>query len=224
MIQVITANTRHSIQKGAVLALRRRRKIHWKRTIVGWRDGLHDLGFCVPRTSLPRTLLYSLLALGLMFAVFVPYVHVVRALGWFPEQPPASMDLPALMVWMTLGVVVVPIVEEAIFRGLFLRMLTQGFQVGSLFVVFCGGRTVLAFTRMQMVGYGNGVLGVWLPVMLQGAIFGSGHNLEVMVAMSIAGMLLGWLRVVSGSLWPCVAVHVAWNAFALFDAFTRVLT
>lgn len=93
-------------------------------------------------------------------------------------------------IWELLGAVYgilgAPVLEELLFRGLLLRALARRW------------------------GPGPGVVGSAL-------LFGLLHSMDPQAVppLVVLGLMLGWLRVRSGSLWPGVLLHAANNAAAL---------
>lgn len=78
--------------------------------------------------------------------------------------------------------VIAPVVEEMLFRGLILRSFLRQYPRGAALV-------------------GSAVL------------FGAAHlNVYQFAAGSLMGLLLGWLYDRTRSLWPCIALHAAYNA------------
>ena len=73
------------------------------------------------------------------------------------------------------------------------------------------------FFRGYLYGALEPVLGPWLTVFLVGMIFGTFHGLQYMgipaalAAVTLMGLATTWLRMASGSLLPCIALHVAYN-------------
>jgi len=92
-------------------------------------------------------------------------------------------DLIAVSVF---ALVMAPLVEEVFFRGFLYAALEP-------------------------------VLGPWLTVFLVGMIFGTFHGLQyigvpaALAAVTLMGLATTWLRMATGSLLPCVALHVAYN-------------
>lgn len=78
--------------------------------------------------------------------------------------------------------VIAPLVEEMLFRGLILR----------------------SFLRQYPRG---------LAIAGSALLFGAAHlNVYQFAAGSLVGLLLGWLYERTRSLWPCIALHAAYNA------------
>jgi membrane protease YdiL (CAAX protease family) len=77
--------------------------------------------------------------------------------------------------------VVAPFMEEMLFRGVFLRSFLNQYTVAQS-IVFCA------------------------------LIFGAYHmNIYQCVAATVLGLLIGWLYVRTGSLWPCILAHAVYN-------------
>lgn len=124
------------------------------------------------------------------FAISGAYMLVVDWLGWQFLQPP---PIPSIFTqggavsWGggVLALFIAPVTEEAFFRGF----------------VFAG----IA-----------GRFGFWAGAAASAAAFTLGHlEPSVMVPIFALGVLLAWLYHRTSSLWPSIAVHMTYNAFAL---------
>ena len=127
---------------------------------------------------------------------------VVLALGtiipstWLSEQIPYDMpkDLEALFVqmmhnrWGYLSIgILVPLAEEAVFRGAVLRVLLKVFN-----------------TRWH-----------WVPIVLSALIFGAIHgNIQQFVHATLIGLILGWMYYRTHSILPGVLFHWVNNSAA----------
>ena len=116
------------------------------------------------------------------------YVAVVSQLGidfLKPQELPFDDYSPlALAITGVMVILAGPFAEEVFFRGFILSGLTRR----------------------------------WGPVMgllVSAAIFGLAHaSVAIIIPIFVAGALLGWLYLRTGSLWSCVWVHGAQNAVA----------
>jgi membrane protease YdiL (CAAX protease family) len=113
-----------------------------------------------------------------------PLLHAGKRQGIAPTHPPHGRH-----EWIALGlavvalVVVAPVAEELIFRGL----------------------CFAAMGRYALPG--------------SAALFALAHGLPVLLApVFVAGLVIGWLRARTGSLYPGLAVHMLLNATALAAA------
>ena len=122
------------------------------------------------------------------------YVAVVNQLGLDILQPPELpfSDYSPLALAIT-GIMVIlagPFAEEVFFRGFVL----------------------------------SGTVRRWGPVtglLVSAVIFGLAHvSVAILIPIFVAGALLGWLYLRTGSLWACVCVHGAQNAAAFIAALT----
>jgi membrane protease YdiL (CAAX protease family) len=148
---------------------------------------------CTARASL----LASLVALLVLF----PITWALLALGQFVWQwlnpgaaPPVHVVLQALRQsewgnWGTVqlvvgAVVVAPLAEELFFRGVLLQALC--YHVPS----------------------------AWVAVGVSSAAFGLVHSSQPQDVLPLAtmGVVLGYLRLHTGRLWPCVLLHMLFNA------------
>ena len=85
--------------------------------------------------------------------------------------------------------VLAPTVEELIFRGL-------------------------------VYGYVEGRFGGVAALIVSSLLFASAHVEWIHMALVLPiGLLLGWVRMRSGSLWPTIAAHIANNCVAVIASF-----
>lgn len=144
------------------------------------------------RRASPAWVLYSALAALLLLPLLGGLAALVRvALG----EPAANPQLEALAVdalsasqaglMMILVAGAVPFAEEVVFRGILLDACRQ---------------------RMGSTG----------AVIISAVAFGLVHaEPSIIVATGLLGVVLGWLRVRTDSLWPPIALHAANNGLAL---------
>ena len=107
-----------------------------------------------------------------------------------PEHPvllalPTSAWGPWGLVQLLVGAIVVaPLAEELLFRGILLE-------------AFCG--------HLQAR---------WTGIVTAAVAFGWVHSAQPQAVLPMAtfGVLLGYLRLRTGSLWPCIVVHMLFNA------------
>ncbi|MFN8532928.1 MAG: type II CAAX endopeptidase family protein [Dehalococcoidia bacterium] len=155
------------------------------------RGGLAALGF---RRFAPEMLLavFGLLVTG--FVIQIGYGLLLQALGLGQENP-QRLDLlvgnsPLSLAFALLSAsVVAPIAEETFFRGLVLQGL-------------------------------NGRLGQVAAVLVSSALFALSHLVpQVLPPIFLLGVFLALLRIWSGSLWPSIALHAAFNTVSLVAVF-----
>ncbi|GIW05857.1 MAG: hypothetical protein KatS3mg060_0662 [Dehalococcoidia bacterium] len=160
------------------------------------RGGLAALGF---RAFPPAALLAvaTLLFLGLL--VQIAYGLLLQSLG-IGQENPQRIDLlvgatpVSLAIALLSGAVLAPIAEETFFRGLVLTGLIAR-------------------------------LGVTGAVAVSSALFAAAHLVpQVIPPIFILGVLLAILRLWSGSLWPPIALHAAFNAISLLAVFAVAQT
>ena len=90
----------------------------------------------------------------------------------------------ALWIALPVAVLLAPLAEEMLFRGYLLnRLMSAGMRE-------------------------------WPAMLLTGALFGTIHyhlGLGGMTVIGMGGVLLAYTRIKTGSIWPSVAIHAAWN-------------
>lgn len=144
---------------------------------------LRSLGWCAGRSNL------LFVAIGGVLLAFV--VSALAALVHTPKVPSpveSLMNSPVLLsLFGIMAVTIAPFFEELFFRGFIQPLLTRS-------------------------------LGVIAGIVLTGLVFGSLHAPEYSfawqyaVAVSLVGIVLGWLRVRSNSIIPCTVMHGAYNS------------
>lgn len=150
----------------------------------------------------PRVGLWSGILVGLVgVLVIVPIVTVQLRMGtlvweWIqPEvEPPQHPVLLALntsdwgrwgIVQLLLGAVVIaPLAEELLFRGVLLQTLCRHLRLG------------------------------WAAILFSSVLFGCVHvgQPQAVLPLTSMGIILGYLRLRSGSLGPCILAHILFNA------------
>lgn len=145
------------------------------------------------------------IALGWVLQIAMVYLLLPLSDLLFPEgQPPqeiadiiAEADTAQLRLGLVLAAVVLaPITEELLFRGVLLRALEPR-----------GTRFALVVTSLVFAGVH--VLGLDLERPLQSAAV-------VLPPLFILGLLLAWLTLRSGRLGPAIFLHSGWNLLAAF--------
>jgi len=149
---------------------------------LSWRD----LGLVRPPESwLMRGLL---LAVGAVPAVGLVNLAVSAFQGTPIDNPqlealsPVGLSLGNFLLVLLLAGLVVPLAEELAFRGLLQGWLRERY-------------------------------GPTAGILLSALLFAVVHGIPALIpALLLVGLLLGWLYERSGSLWPAVAMHGAFNA------------
>jgi len=145
------------------------------------------------------------IGLGLVLQVAVAVLLLPLSDLLFPDgRPPQEMadiisgaDTALLQVGLVLAAVVLaPVTEELLFRGVLLKALEPRGKKMALFV------TSLAFTAVHL-------LGLDLEMLWQSA-------LVVLPPIFGLGLLLGWLTQRTGRLGPAIFLHSGWNLLAAF--------
>ena len=178
------------------------------------RQGFGDVSFRLRGPRLGRALV---VALGLPLVVGSAGYGTAYALGlarFAPPPFPMAVDTPLaqfgvnLLFAGSLGLLLLlptSAGEEIGWRGYLLpRLLEAGVP-----------RPVLVSSL---------VWGAWHLPMLFAGVYAAGSSpavsaLLLMVATAAMGSVLGWLRLSTGSIWPAVLLHAAWNAL-INGAFT----
>lgn len=150
------------------------------------RCGWSALGFRRFR-ALDGLLLTGMVVVGGVLVSFL-YDLLVTSLGMeAPTNWPSELTQSGLglAVMAALAVAVAPVAEETFFRGFVLGGIGKRF------------------------GYGWGAV-------VSALLFSVAHmQLTAFVPIFILGLLLAWLYVKTGSIWPCILTHAAYNSIAL---------
>ena len=157
---------------------------------AGLRDAFGLLGF---RKARPRQFGIAFLVLGGYYLLALLFAAFVLT----PEQDDIAGELglrdgnAAIAVLAVLTIVVVaPVAEEVFFRGM----------------LFAGLRTKFS---------------LWPAAILSGLAFGIPHVTSgptAAIPLSIFGVALAWIYNRTGSIWPCILIHVVNNSIALVAA------
>ena len=150
--------------------------------------GWRPLGFVTP--PLPGGLLLPWPVLLASITVGAVYVRVVSALGLDilvpPGLPHEILGEGAVRLLSIAGVGLAgPLIEEVFFRGFLLAALVQP-------------------------------LGAVRAAVVASAVFSAAHvSVAVVIPLFVIGLLLSWLYLRTGSIWPPFAAHAAQNLLAL---------
>lgn len=163
----------------------------WRFSLVKYRSGLRALGFTAPRGWAP----YFKAVGGWIIAVTIValWQQLIDALGWDTlELSQEAAELLEFGGGLGFSILVVgiwgPVMEEIFFRGFALSGLVSRF----------------------------GTLGA---LVLSSALFALFHlDPRLYVPIFIFGMVLGWLYVSTGSIWPPILAHALQNTAALLSA------
>ena len=152
------------------------------------RRGWRPVGFVAP--PLPQGLVLPGLVLLASLGLSAVYVTTVTALGLDMLAPPRLpnellAEGPARLLSVAGVGIAGPLIEEAFFRGFLLAALVQP-------------------------------LGPLRAAVVASAVFSAAHaSLAVVLPLFLIGLLLSWLYLRTGSLWPPFAAHAAQNLLAL---------
>ena len=155
-----------------------------------WRASGKELGL----VWASRRWMWVAVGLVVPFLVFsTGWVWLLEVLGYQVLEQDLLAQLrsgelgPAAVGFLLLyGVVVAPITEEVLFRGFLLPPLIT--QMGRWPAIFTGG-------------------------LLFGLLHGS--DAPAIMPLAVLGVMLGWLRVASRSLWPALTLHMVNNILAM---------
>jgi uncharacterized protein len=165
-------------------------------------EGVSSIGLCKPVSS--SRAVFVAIALYLVLLLTSPVVSQWLVSIFPVDQRPGFMayvhgNLPAAILWITIGWIVGGFFEEFLFRGFLLN-------------------------RIVMV-FGSGVLANLIGIGSQAALFGSLHVYAGPLACVHAtyfALLMGLAYLASGrTLWPGMAVHGTWNAVAIWGVFSH---
>ncbi len=165
----------------------------WLLGIRSWPPPLMLVGFTRPSISYPVTTLLAVVAIVCSLGFAQLYTMTAMALGWdflMPPELPEGLLLPAgWVVFSALALAVwTPIAEEVFFRGFVLQGLANRW-------------------------------GSAPALILSSAVFAALHLAPaLLLPVFVTGLLLGFLYLRTGSLWPCIAVHAAQNLVAVLSA------
>jgi membrane protease YdiL (CAAX protease family) len=164
--------------------------------IARWREVDFREAFGLVRFRVLSSALWVLAALIAARAISTMYGAVAQAAGWEPPTGTFSElttvfgpDALGLGLAIAMVVAVGPFVEELVFRGMVLSVATDRFGVG---------RGVVASALLFALSHVT--LWAFLP-------------------LAVLGVILGYLRVTRGSIWPSIALHALYNAMAVVAAF-----
>lgn len=156
------------------------------RVVLGLRHGkpvLTSLGWCPARFNL----LFVALG-GIMLAFTVAGLAALIHTPKVPSPVESLMNSPVLLsLFGLMAITLAPFFEELVFRGFLQPLLTRS-------------------------------LGIIAGVVITAVVFGSLHAPEYSfawqyaVAVSLVGIVLGWVRVRSNSIIPCTVMHGAYNS------------
>ena len=114
----------------------------------------------------------------------------------------AYSGLVILLATQTM-VIVVPIFEEIVFRGMLINALLYGIFKGPYFI----GKHSFKIRF-------DGIAPIYV-LLLSSIIFAVGHGIDDTVPFLISGLVLGVLRMRTGSIIPCVIVHAIHNMMVI---------
>lgn len=168
--------------------------LFWRMAVrkgLGWRA----FGFTVPPVKwLWLTALAFLATRAVSAGLTYLAGDAIAAQGVETMNGVISSDLRWNIVSAFLFVLVVPVLEEMIFRVVLFRALTRRMSVGA---AACLSVAVFAAIHVQYTLAGGAVA------------------LLMTTEVALLGGVLMWLYLKSGSIWPSIALHAANNGFAI---------
>lgn len=153
-----------------------------------YRDLFHSARNSVAATLGLLAIPVVLLVPGLVIVAGTFNAIVVKFLPMSPEDA-AALEMMVVPTPLTIlfGCVIAPFLEEMLFRGIILRSFLRQYS-----------RT-------------GAILG-------SSALFGLAHlNVYQFVTAMAVGIVAGWLYERTRSLWPCILLHAAYNAFVIYS-------
>ena len=155
-------------------------------------------GFTLPRNL--RFLAFAVVGglavplLGALLTQWLAHGHTVtQDIQQLGGNAPLGLRLPLGLVVVSVG----PLVEELLFRGVLLSALLQRWHAGRA-VTF----SALAFALVHLPG-------------LQ-------YQWYALPGLALLALVLGWLRLRSGSIWPAVVAHGVNNLLAVLGWFVAI--
>lgn len=170
---------------------------------------------------LPRRLVSELgftgagIVFGIVWMAAAGYAiqMLLMALGHSPPQVAHGLLVQLMAAdqdqtrWaiMVSAVVVAPLLEEVVFRGLIQSAIR-------------GGLASLFLKKGSDPFFMSGVS--WVAILIAGSLFGVVHggvaSLHALPMLALFGVVLGWLYERTGSLWPGIAVHAFYNGLNIW--------
>jgi membrane protease YdiL (CAAX protease family) len=137
------------------------------------------------------------------------------------DQMQETYSLQMVLVALVLAVVVAPIYEEFAFRLLFQGWLEK-FEDKLVGYFATERQDISPGAEPEIARPAHGMIPElphgWAPVLVSGLLFGLAHlgqNIAAPVSLTLFGIVLGYLYQRTHRLLPCIAAHMAFNAFSL---------
>lgn len=178
--------------------------------------------------ALGSIVLYGIL-IALTFWIASLYPNRLAALGLRP--------FPARTLWLVAGVVVASVVVSALLEPILHAGREQGLEPeawrsdrAAAFIVNAIVVTTLVPFTEELFFRGLGVrvlrfLGPIVAVVGTALVFSLAHGILVAIpALGFFALLLGWLRVRTDSVWPCVIAHASYNGIGVIAFFVSSTT
>ncbi|MFC4351412.1 CPBP family intramembrane glutamic endopeptidase [Fodinicurvata halophila] len=166
--------------------------------VVVMRRGLSLQSLGLVRTEQKWVLRGILLAIAAIPAVAVVNIVVSSLRGAPLENPqidllnPGSLSAGPVLLTLFAAGLVAPVVEEVVFRGFFYGWLKTRF-------------------------------GLPLSMAVSAGLFSLLHGIAILIpALFVVGLMLSWVYEKSGSLWPAIVMHSAFNTIMLGLLYTAL--
>jgi sodium transport system permease protein len=130
-----------------------------------------------------------------------------------------AMCLHPLLLWLNQGIgVLYPINPAAAVKLHEIETFFLGAPIWQALAVVCLAPAIceeLAFRGFILTGLRQGSRD-WTAIAISSAVFGLAHGiLQQSLSATLVGVVLGYLAVQTGSLWPCVVYHALHNGLSL---------
>jgi len=177
------------------------------------RRGLKRIGV-IPRKPM-RDLRWGLIGLLAALPLVMGSIMLIQLVNlWLGNEAPvighemlnmlieSDSTLGSALIILS-AVLVAPVLEEVIFRGLMQSVLVEWFGQSMRWGVVLVAGMVFALVHVSAVP--------------------AGAEVQVISGLFIFGIVLGWLYERTGSLWPSIIVHIGFNALNVMIALSTTL-
>ena len=194
---------------------KRRFVIHlYKSVLSAYVKKLHAIGIRKPYIewkNVTALLIYAFVLKILLGTIFVTIMYFT---AWNDLEKNVSFTSDELLHNIKMGFYVMlfaPLLEEILFRGLFVRLLVNGIHIKGFYAVYIFRKRLFALNNIGFSGFGENNRSYVAVIIITGILFGAVHVNSAVILLSCFGIILGWLRFATGSVWPCIMLHFMWN-------------